>query len=558
MSQSKTIIEHFYDQESNNPNAPFLHQPFGENWETYTRKEAGMMARKLCSYLKAQNLPPKSHIGLVSKNCREWLITDLAIMMAGHVSVPFFATLSGEQINTVLKLGDVVMLFVGKTEVWDDMKTGVPEDMPIVKFPHYQGNSKVERGTSWHSIMSDYKPDMDTHKPKMTDLWTIIFTSGTTGTPKGVMHSYKSINAVIEEAFRVNNPLGLSEKGDNRFFSFLPLNHIAERALVACLPHKYGGEIFFTESLEQFGKNLNDAQPTTFFAVPRIWTKFMLKILEKMPQKKLNTLLKIPIVSSLVKKKITKGLGLQNARCTAVGAAPIAQSTKDWFKALGIGITEGYGMTENCAATSFLLPDQDRPGSVGLPLNGVEIKLAPETNEILMKGNVVMEGYYKDPEKTAETIVDGWLHTGDQGRFDEDGFLYITGRVKDTFKTAKAKFIVPSEVEAKFCDCMDIEQLCLLGLGMPQPVLFVALSDLGKAKTSEDIKESLTKELDKVNSKLPSYKKVSTIVVVKEAFSIEDDTLTPTLKIKRPQIHNKYKSDLLNYCETADKVVWEL
>jgi len=552
----ETIIQYFYKQEAAKGNSPFLHQPFGDTWETYTWAEVGQMARKIAAHLNTKNLKPKSHIGLVSKNCREWIIADLAIMMTGHISVPFFPTLTGDQISEVLKLGDVDLLFVGKTEVWDDMGKGVPADMPVITFPHYEGNSKIDRGEEWNDILAKTEPLQGFPSPSIDDLWTIVFTSGTTGTPKGVMLNYSAPYSLLKSTEEYN-ALELSKTGENRFFSFLPLNHIAERAIVENSSLTYGGEIFFTENLAQFGKNLAHAKPTVFFAVPRIWTKFMLSILEKMPQKKMDTMLKIPFVSSMVKKKIIRGLGLQNSRCNVSGAAPIPQSTKDWFRKLGIPIAEGYGMSENCAACTFMKVDEEKPGSVGKPQGGVELKIDAETQEILMKGDFVMTGYYKSPEKTAETIQDGWLHTGDQGRIDEDGYLFITGRVKDTFKTSKGKFIVPAKIEEKFSENSDIEQMCLLGLGVPQPVLTVVPSEMGLAKSKEELSESLCATLDAANKDLPNYQRVSTIVVAKEPFSIEGGTLTPTLKVKRSKVNEKYRERLLADCECADKIVFE-
>jgi long-subunit acyl-CoA synthetase (AMP-forming) len=371
------------------------------------------------------------------------------------------------------------------------------------------------------------------------------------------MHTYNIVKALVKEAFEINNPLSMDLNGENRFFSFLPLNHIGERAVVELMCLRYGGVISFTESLPRFAANLKSVKATMFFAVPRIYTKFRMAILEKMPQKKLDLLLKIPFVKSIIKKKIQTGLGLDQCRVAAVGAAPIAQETKDWYSKLGIPITEGYGMTENCAATSFLYPHEDKPHSVGLPHPGCEVKINPETNEILVKSNYIMKGYYNDEQKSKETIVEGWLHTGDQGKLDDEGYIYITGRVKDTFKTAKAKFIVPSQIEAKFEESTEIEQMCLLGLGMPQPIMMVQLSEAAAKIDKEKIEQSLTTLLDKTNAKLANYKKVSNIVVMNGPFCIEKNTLTPTLKVKRPQVHDEFKERLLGWCESGQKVIWE-
>ncbi|CAH0999703.1 Long-chain-fatty-acid--CoA ligase FadD15 [Neolewinella maritima] len=553
---SLTTLEAFYRREASQPDKPFLHQPFGERWETYTWGEVGQMARKVASYLHAQDLKPGSHIGLVSKNCREWIIADLAIMMAGHVSVPFFATLTGEQIAQVLELGDVDLLFVGKTEVWESMQTGVPEGMPVIRFPHYAGNSEVTRGKAWEEILAENSPMEGTPTPDPDGLWTIIFTSGTTGTPKGVMLSLKNQIALMAELWD-RNPLANDYNGNNRYFSFLPLNHVAERGTIETICFTHGGEIFFTESIERFAANLQDARPTFFFAVPRIWTKLRQGVLKKLPQEKLDSLLGIPLVSWFIKRKIRKGLGLDQSRRNVTGAAPIPQETKDWFARLGIPIAEAYAMTENGAVGHMIYPEQDRPGSVGQTLPGTECKLDPETNEVLTRASYTMVGYYKSPEKTAEAIdADGWLHTGDQGQIDADGFLTLTGRVKDTFKTAKAKFIVPSEIEEKFSGNTDIDQLCVVGLGMPQPLMLVSLSEIAEDKDRTTLKDSLSAQLAEVNSKLPSYKKLGALVVLDEPFSVENNMLTPTLKVKRPQVHTAYKDRMAAWVEGQESVVF--
>jgi long-subunit acyl-CoA synthetase (AMP-forming) len=554
---NKTTLESFYVREKKHPKLPFLHQPFGDKWETYTWGESGQMARRVAAYLRSLNMKPGSHIGLVSKNCREWIIADLAIMMAGHVSVPFFATLTGDQIAEVLELGDVDLLIAGKMEVWDDMRKGVPEDMPMIHFPHYEGNSDIMRGKAWRDILAENEPIKDSPLPDPEGLWTIIFTSGTTGTPKGVMLSNKALIELMDKLW-APNPLKADYKGDNRFFSFLPLNHVAERGVIETMCLTHGGEIFFTESIARFAANLQDARPTFFFAVPRIWTKLRLGVLGKLPAEKLNKLLKIPIVSMLVKRKIRSGLGLDKSRCNVSGAAPIPTETKDWFGRLGIPISEAYGMTENGATSHMITAQENKPGSVGRPQNGTEHRIEPDTQEVLTRSPYTMLGYYKSPGKTAETIdKDGWLHTGDQGEIDADGYLFLTGRVKDTFKTAKAKFIVPTEIEDKFVGNDDIEQMCILGIGMPQPILMVSLSEIGEARPQGAVLEGLQGQLTFVNTKLASYKKVAAIVIVKEQFSVENDMLTPTLKIKRPKVHNRYKDRMLDWIESGVPVVEE-
>lgn len=551
----KSFDFRFYQWEKNTPDLPFLRQPFGDKWEVYTWAETGQMARRLATGLQSLGLPPKSHIGLVSKNCREWVIADLAIMMAGYVSVPFYPTLKADAVKQLIEIGDVAALFVGKVDDWEGMKGGVPTDMTMIQFPHYQDCAEVKEGLNWYEFLNKFEPLQGEPTPNLDDIWTIVFTSGTTGTPKGVVLNYDVLESTKQVSYE-NNHLKISYEGDNHFFSFLPLNHIAERVVVEQNCISFGGVISFSENLAVFAKNLQESQPTLFFAVPRIWTKFQLGVLAKMPQEKLDAALASPH-AEVVKKQLRQSLGLDNIRGCLTGAASIPESTKAWYRKLDVPIAEGYGMTENCALCSCLEATEVKPGSVGKALPGATIKIDPETSEIMMKASYVMQGYYKEPEKTAETIEDGWLRTGDQGRLDEEGYLFITGRVKDTFKTAKGQFIVPSPIEWHFGHDANIEQICIVGLGCPQPLALIVPSEIGLSKPKEVLKDSLASTLENVNTQLPSYQKVSTLVVVKDAWSVDNGLLTPTLKVKRNVMSQRYKDLLMNWHEDNEAVVWE-
>lgn len=550
----KSVLEYFYAWEENSPNNIFLNQPFGDQWESYTWKDVGVMARKAATGIQKLNLPPKSHIGLVSKNCREWVIADLAIMMTGHVSVPLYPTLTAKQISEVLEIGDVAAIFLGKLESWETMKDGIPEEMPKIVFPHYKGCSIIQQGMTWSEFM-DNEPMSGQPLPSLKDIWTIVFTSGTTGTPKGVVLTYENL-ASSEIIVRENNVLNVSTEGDNHFFSYLPMNHVAERIVVEVSCISWGGQISFAENLETFAQNLRDASPTIFFAVPRIWTKFQMGILSKMDQSRLNLLLKIPVIRGLIKKKIKTGLGLHNCRGFLSGAAPMSVAARNWWRSLDINIGDGYGMTENCAICTVLDPMDSKEGTVGKAQPGTEIKIDEESGEICMRSGNVMQGYYKAEELTSQVIRDGWLHTGDQGVIDDEGYLYITGRVKDTFKTAKGQFIVPSPIEFKFGDNLDIEQIAVVGRGMPQPMAMVVLSESGLAKSESELISGMTATLEKVNAQLENYKKVSKIVVCKEAWTVENGLLTPTLKIKRNQVDKTFEAQYQTWADTNKNVIF--
>ncbi len=545
----------FYQWEQKLQDKPFLKQPFGDLWEDYSWGEVGNMARKLANGLKSLNLPEKSHIGLVSKNCREWIVADLAISMADYISVPFFPTLKSNEIKKLLDFGDVDALFVGKLENWEEMKKGVRDDMPIITFPHYKDHSEVKEGKQWFDFINSFEPMSENFQPKLTDVWTIIFTSGTTGDPKGVVLTYETLyntKRITEDG----NPLNVDFSGKNDFISYMPLNHIFERVVIEHVAFRYGGTISFVESLETFGKNLNDVQPTAFQGVPRIYSKFQEKILMKMPQKKLNTFLKIPIISWIIKKKLTGALGMSRAKALVTGAAAMPLELLDWYKSIGIFITNGYGMTENCATCTNLDPYQPLGrGSVGRPTAGVDLKISEE-GEILMKGPFTLREYYKNEEITKETLKDGWLHTGDKGKIDDDGFLYITGRIKDMFKTSKGKYIEPGVLEAYFGNVNEFSQSCIVGLNCTQPLLLAVPSE-SALNNKEAVSEKLEKVLKDVNSKLDNYKKISNIILVKEDWVPENGMTTPTLKIKRAKIDEKFSDQYGKWEKNEKSVIWE-
>ena len=558
MESNNKFKFNFYEWERKLKDKPFLRQPFGDKGEEYTWGETGQMARKLATGLKTLGLPPKSHIGLMSKNCREWIIADLAIYMAGYVSVPFFPNLNSKELQSLLQFGDVSALFMGKVNAWDEIKNGIPDDMPLIAFPHYKDCSKISEGHQWFDFINKFEPQQGDFYPDRSDMWTIIFTSGTTGTPKGVVLDYQTNENTECLTTPEHNPLRVDFNGKNSFFSYLPLNHIAERIVVEFTCFRYGGTISFTESLETFAQNLGSVQPTVFFGVPRIYTKFQMGILSKFPQEKLNKLLSIPIVSSLLKMILKKKLGLSKAKSIVTGAAPMQESQRVWYRSLGVNITNGYGMTENCAICTQLPGEiTDKPGSVGKAQPKVDIKIDSETGEILMRGPYVMKEYYNDPETTNNTIKDGWLYTGDRGRIDDEGNLYITGRVKDTFKTTTGEFVEPGRIEALFGDVTEFEQICVVGFGIASPILLAVPSEGANSIDKDTLKQQLSSKLESVNKDQVSHRKVSTIVIMKEAWTPDNGILTPTMKIKRVKIDEKFMSKYNEWHENSEAIIWE-
>ena len=559
MNTNQELFEFkFYEWEKQLKDKPYLKQPFGDEWEEYTWGEVGNMARRLATGLKSLNLREGAHIGIYSKNCREWIISDLAIVMAGYVSVPFFPSLNGKELAYIMDYGDVDALFIGKIETWDQIKDDLPQGMPLIKFPHYDGCSNVTKGHEWFEFIDSHEPMQNPNKPKLSDLWTIIFTSGTTGNAKGVMLTYQAIDGIKVVLDDPNNPLGIKHDGNNDFISYLPLNHIFERVVIEWCSFRYGGTISFVESLDTFAKNLKAVQPHVFAAAPRVWTKLQLGLLTKFPQKKLDKLLKIPLLSSLLKKLIKKGLGFSKARIVVSGSAPMPVELIEWFRKVGVYITNGYGMTENCAICSSVDGrDFEKLHTVGQPQKGVKLKIDEETGEILMKGPFIMKGYYKNEELTNTTLRGGWLHTGDKGFLDEDNYLHITGRVADSFKTSKGEYIEPLTLEQHFVNINEIEEVCVVGLGIAQPLCLIQLSEIGKNTSREVISKMLTDRLSEVNSDLVNYKKISTLIIVKDEWTQQNGIVGPTQKLKRGAIEDKYSKDYLNWHNFNEEVIFE-
>lgn len=550
----RALLEFFYHWEKSIPEKTFLRQPYGEEWKEISWGEAGRQARCMAAALQAKGLAKGDHVGIVSKNCYHWILADLAIMMAGMVSVPLFPNLSAGQLNSVLTQGEVKLLFAGKLEQWPP--EAVPAGVGVITFPHYPGNVKVE-GEAWDDLVSTHEPVADSPVPNLNELWTILFTSGTTGTPKGVMLNHSSISTILQNEAK-HHDMGIFKLSAFRFFSFLPMNHVAERVAVEGACFLTGGSISFAESLDTFAKNLQGTQPTVFFAVPRIWTKFQSAIFQKIPPRRFNFLLSIPGIGGLLKKKIKTALGLRDAEVVLTGAAPTPEPLRAWYGRLGIRLREVYGMTETCGACTVTPWDSDAPGSVGKPVNSSEVKIDPETGELLIRMPWLMQGYFKDAEKTAEVLKDGWLHTGDKARVDDNGFLFIIGRVKDSFKTAKGKYVIPGPLEERFAGSSVVEQVCVVGRGMPQPLALLVLSEYGREMERVKLEEKLRSYLGEVNAHFPRYEHLSTVVVVQEEWTVDNDMLTPTMKVRRGQIEEQYAERYLNWHEDKEDLLWEV
>lgn len=550
----ETLPEYFYHWVRVKPNEPFLKQPYGGDWKVITYKEAYDEAASVASALQNKGFAKGSHIAIFSKNCYHWILADLAIMMGGHISVPLYHSLSGRQLSEVLKASDAKLLFAGKLDAWKDHPDQV-EGIPIIRFPHYQGNAQVRQGEEWDKLAGNHELLEKGHVPEPYDLWTILFTSGTTGTPKGVMHVHKSPAQIVKDDLETEL-IGVGRLKEPNFFSYLPLNHVGEKIGIHTNAIVLGGTISFGENIETFIKNLQDTQPALFFSVPRIWTKFYQGVVGKLPLKIQRILFKIPGLSGVLKKKIRKGLGLGNATIVGTGSAITPVYLKKWYKQLGIHLIEAYGMTEVCGSIAYGADENTPFDSVGKVLKGCEVRIDPQNNEILMKTPYMMKGYYKEPDLTSKVLVNDWLRSGDQGEIDKEGNIRITGRISDAFKTTKGKYITPGKIEELLGSHSKIEQVCVAGLGNPQPIAILNLTEEAKLEAHSKLEVELTEKLDRVNGSLANYEHISTLIVDQMTWNTENAFVTPTLKIRRKAINERYAARYAEWHHDERRVIW--
>ena len=548
----KTQLDHVYEHESLLASRPWLTQPMGGGvLREITWGEGMREVRRMAGHLRSLAMPPGSRIAIFAKNNAWWLMSDLAIWMAGHVSVPVYPTLAAASIRQILLHADVQLVFVGKLDNFAAMEAGLPASLPRIALPL----SPLQGSPSWDQIVRSAAPMEESPRRGADDLATIIYTSGSTGEPKGVMHSFRTMCA----AFAFADVTGLSSS--DRVISYLPLAHVAERAVLETTHFLVGCQVFFVESLDTFLADVRRARPTVFGSVPRLWLKLHAGVLAKVPERKLARLLKIPFLGGIVRRKILDGLGLDQVRFAATGSAPTPPELVDWYASLGIELNDIYGMTENAAVSHCVRPGQRRFGWAGSPLPGVTCRVS-EAGEILVKSPGTMLGYYKADHLTREAIdEDGFLRTGDRGEVDAEGRIRISGRVKELFKTSKGKYVAPAPIETRLLAHADLEQACVTGPNMAQPYALVVLAEhLRQAVAGSPRREALTQQLQDhlavLNAELDPHEQLEKLVVMSEEWTIDNGLLTPTLKLKRSAIEARYADFVTGWYARAGRVVW--
>ncbi len=540
-----SIIDCFCKYEIEKPDAIFLSEPVNGVYQEFSWKSAGAEIRKMAAVLEQKGLKKGDKVAILSKNCAFWVMADLAILMAGCVPVPLYPNSTPQSLNQILIHSDSQLIFIGKLDNPALMQQAVPAGMPQISFPFYP----IAGTEIWTDLTSKQDPIQGKPLISPQDLSCIIYTSGTTGMPKGVVHSFEAMSFAVD-AFLQTNPTLRKEI----FFSYLPLCHVAEKMLVECGTIFTGSTMYFVESMDSFSKNLQFTRPTVFLAVPRIWEKMREEILKKMPQAKLDRILRIPVISTLFKRILRKKLGFSRANFIFTGASPINPMLLEWFKKLDLEIMEAYGMTENMALSHANKKGQTKFGTVGTSYPGVEVRIG-EDQEVQVKSKASMLGYYKEPELTAECFIDGYLRTGDQGSIDANGFLTIIGRTKDQFKTSKGKYVSPAPIESKILEHPFIDQACVVGHALPSALVICILSPQGREENASTLNLALSEHLKNVNEQLEQHEKLSKMVLLKEEWTIDNGILTPTLKIKRKSVDQQYQDNYEKWQSQPESVL---
>ncbi|HZO44114.1 MAG TPA: AMP-binding protein [Methylomirabilota bacterium] len=561
-------------------------------WRAVSWRQYGERAKHAGLGLVALGLVPRDVVSIMADNCPEWLYTDLGTLSVGAVTNGIYTTDSAKQVEYIVNDSGTRFFFAADEEQLDkilEVRAACPKLVRIIVFDTEGLHAfKDEQVLSFEDLLElgiRYEAEhpgafdrmIEIARPE--DLAILVYTSGTTGPPKGAMLSHRNILFQIDYSDYVT----AVREGDQQL-SFLPLCHIAERTVSVFNPLRTGATVNFAESIDTVPENIREVAPALFFAVPRIWEKFYSAVALRMRDATtpgrlayrwalavggrmaehrvagrrpgLGLRLLFRLADFFVLDNVKRSMGLHRARGAATGAAPIAPDLIKWYMSLGIDMREVYGQTENCGLATAVPADRIKLGSVGVARPGTEVRVTPD-GEILLKGPHVFMGYHNNPAKTAETIVDGWLHTGDVGVMDADGFVRITDRMKDIIITAGGKNVTPSEIENQLKFSPYISDAVVIGdkrkflsvlvmidhetvaqFAQEKNVPFTNFASLCR---TEEVQRLIGGEIERVNRLLARVETIKKFRLIEQILTAEDEELTPTMKLKRTFVNRKYK-----------------
>ncbi len=564
----------------------------GDSWEVLTWADYVKAVAELVASLAVLGVEPGERAAILSNNRVEWHLADQAILANGSVTVPVYQTSSPDQIAYILGHSEARVCFVedaGQLAKVLQVRDQLPRLQRVVQMDgalEVSGDPLVMSLEALRALgrhRSSVEPDLVDERAEAVapdQLATLVYTSGTTGRPKGTMITHDNIMWTLRSS---TTPIEM--RPGERLLSFLPLSHIAERMMSDFLPIAIGGETWFARSLTTVSEDLRECRPTVFFAVPRLWEKLREGVLDQLKEKPAPLRLAVsgyvrlglrnaergqegqkpgriaPRVHAALDRvlgaKLRAALGLGEAHVFITAAAPIHPELIRWFHAIGIPLLELYGQTEGCGPTTSNLPGHNKIGTVGPPIPGVELRIADD-HEILVRGGNVCAGYFEDPEGTAELIdADGWMHTGDLGVIDEDGFLRISGRKKDLIINAAGKNISPQNIELDLRNHPLISQAVVIGEGRRYLTALVALDaeqlaawaaqqqktgDPEALSKDPDVLLAVQSAIDDVNAKRSRVESIRKFRILPKDLSVADGELTPTLKPKRFVVSQRYSS----------------
>jgi long-chain acyl-CoA synthetase len=562
MSDNPLILDRVFEHEAAQRDLVFMTQPVGGGRVAdITWGEAVGEARRMAGYLREQGLQPGARVAMLAKNSAHFIVAELAIWMAGGATVAIFPTEAAQNVRYVLEHSEASLLFVGRLDTWEQQRGGVPAELPRIALPLAPDSCAANGCKLWNDIIARTPPLPGRPARADDELAMILYTSGSTGQPKGVMQTFGSISRRVVAGL-ADTEVQIPDGTPRRILSYLPLAHAYERGAVEC-PILYSGDghIFFADTLASFADDLRRARPTVFVSVPRLWLKFQQGVLAAMPAAQLDALLDNPATAAAVGRKVLAGLGLDEVRLAVSGSAPISISLLNWYRRLGLNLVEGYGMTEDFAYSHRTTAQFCEPGYVGVPSPGVQVRL-DEDGEILIKSPGTLAGYYKRPDLNAQCFTeDGFFRTGDMGEQRPDGQLRITGRKKELFKTAKGKYVAPAPIENLLNAHPMVEQSMVSGVGQPAPYALIMLNELLRPRTCEPaardrIESELARLLHETNESLLSHERLARLVITNESWSIENGCLTPTMKIKRSRLEALAEPAVSGWYASPGPVIW--